>query len=766
MISLRCGAAMGLLIAALAVAHPALAADEARKANDYLGRGANAFRLGDVIQATQDWTEAIRFCRIAGDRALESEALSRRGEAFSALGHVGRAKEDLTAALRLAESAGDAGRLAAALGALGNAYFLSREPDQARPLLDRSLDLARRHGLAGIRAANANNLGNLLAAAGENQAALAAYAESVEAARAAADATLASTALANAARVHAGSGRTEEADRLLAEAARTLSPVPASRAKAFGLIAIGRQAQTMAADAPKPQAAARLRLAYASLREATIVGEQIGDPRVTSLAFGSLGNLYEESGRREEAASLTQRAEFLAQRANAPELLYRWQWQNGRLASAAGDVDGAIGALRRAVFSLQSIRQDIPVEYRDGRSSFRETLGPLFFGLADYLLQRAARARSTAEAEPLLTEARDTIELLKAAELQDYFKDECVTRQQQATIEDVGKRTVAIYPIILRDRIELLLSLPDGKRQITVRVTEKQLTDEVRAMRQFLEKRTTREFIPHAQKIYDWLIRPMDAELRRQEIDTLVIIPDGPLRTIPMGTLFDGEQFLINRYAIATAPGLTMVDPQPLARRSLSILLTGLSQSRQGYPALPNVTGEIEAIGRLHQGRVLTDERFLLPQLEQELKRTPYSVVHIASHGEFDSDPQRSFLLTYDGKLTLNRLEGAVKYGQFRSDPLELLTLSACRTAAGDDRAALGLAGVAIKSGARSALASLWFISDQASSQLVTDFYELIKDPSLSKAKALQQAQVNLMNDRRFRHPGYWGAFLMIGNWL
>jgi CHAT domain-containing protein len=171
-------------------------------------------------------------------------------------------------------------------------------------------------------------------------------------------------------------------------------------------------------------------------------------------------------------------------------------------------------------------------------------------------------------------------------------------------------------------------------------------------------------------------------------------------------------------------------------------------------------------ISRSYGGRVMEDEEFRLAQLEQEIRQLPYSVVHIASHGEFDSDPARSFLLTFDGKLTMDKLEGVVKYSQFRSEPLELLTLSACRTAAGDDRAALGLAGVAIKSGARSALASLWFISDLASSQLVADFYERIRDPSLSKAKALQQAQVALMQDRRFRHPGYWAAFLMIGNWL
>nr|WP_203330417.1 CHAT domain-containing protein [Rhodovastum atsumiense] len=144
----------------------------------------------------------------------------------------------------------------------------------------------------------------------------------------------------------------------------------------------------------------------------------------------------------------------------------------------------------------------------------------------------------------------------------------------------------------------------------------------------------------------------------------------------------------------------------------------------------------------------------------------PYSVIHIASHGEFSSDPDRSFILTYDGRLTLDELEAAVKQGAFRDQPLELLTLSACQTAAGDDRAALGLAGIAIKAGARSAVASLWSINDEATSRLITRFYEQLHAPGMNKAQALQTVQMELIREPRFRHPGYWSPFLVIGNWL
>jgi CHAT domain-containing protein len=125
-----------------------------------------------------------------------------------------------------------------------------------------------------------------------------------------------------------------------------------------------------------------------------------------------------------------------------------------------------------------------------------------------------------------------------------------------------------------------------------------------------------------------------------------------------------------------------------------------------------------------------------------------------------------SFLLTFDGKLTMQTLDQLIGLFRFRQEPLELLTLSACQTGVGDDRAALGLAGVALKAGARSALATLWFINDEASATLISEFYRQLRDSGLSKAVALQRAQIKLLNDRIYGHPAYWSPFLLMNNWL
>jgi len=233
-----------------------------------------------------------------------------------------------------------------------------------------------------------------------------------------------------------------------------------------------------------------------------------------------------------------------------------------------------------------------------------------------------------------------------------------------------------------------------------------------------------------------------------------------------MSALHDGEGFLVSRYAVAVTPGLSLVDPKPLDPERARLLLVGLSEPTRGFPGIPNAARELAAIHELYGGQVLLDEAFETERFERELVAEQPSVVHVASHARFTGDPATSFLLTHDDQLTMEELSQVVAPTQFQAQPLELLTLSACETAAGDERAALGLAGVAIRAGARSALGSLWRIQDVATYELVVGFYEELKDPKVSKAEALRRAQLRLLEGRRFAHPFYWSPFLLISNWL
>jgi CHAT domain-containing protein len=281
-----------------------------------------------------------------------------------------------------------------------------------------------------------------------------------------------------------------------------------------------------------------------------------------------------------------------------------------------------------------------------------------------------------------------------------------------------------------------------------------------------LQRVTSTRYREPAAKLYDWLVRPYADALAADDVDTLVFVPDGALRTIPMAALFDGEHFLVERIAVAVTPGLSLTDPRPLAPEALRLLAAGLSRPVDGFAALPNVTDELETIQSLIGGEILEDERFEIDRVRLEFETERPSVVHLATHAEFNGKSADSFLLTWDGRLTMDDLADVVRSRRFSDRPLELLVLSACQTAVGDDRSALGLAGVAVRAGARSALGSLWSIADESTYRLVTGFYRELVSGAPSRAEALRRAQLELIADERFAHPFFWSPFLLISNWL
>jgi len=735
---------------------------EDAQARELIGLGAAAFRNGDFAAATRHWSQAVALCRIAADPALEAEALARRGEAYRVEGLYRDAAADLTAALARAEAAGDARLIASASGALGNLAFMSRRSATAEPLLRRANAMARELGDARLVAASTNDLGNLLAAGGHLAEATQSYAEALAAAELAGETALAATVEINAARLAVEQGAMSRAVTMLDDAVDRLERLPQGYQTGLAFASVGAVALAAKA-APLPALLAIARRAFTS---AAAIGVMSAKPALESIALGGQGELDERVGDLATAGRLTEAALFKAQQAGAADLSFRWDWQQARIARAGGHDDAAIALYRRAVATLRVVRQDIPIEYIGGRSSFRTTFEPLYLQFVDLLLRRTSRAG--AGAPELMREARGALESLKESELQDYFRDACVTNfeAKRRSVETITPGTAVIYPVVLPDRLELLVSFGTEIRQFTVPVAEARLRADVHDLRLALERRSTYEFLDPARRVYDLVIAPVDRLLAARGVTTLVVVPDSVLRTIPLAALHDGSRFLIERYAIAVVPGLTLVDPQPLAYAARRTLAAGLSLARNGLPPLPEVPNELAAALGPRGGTSLLDQSFLRSRLEQELAGAAYGVVHIASHGQFGGDPSQSYVMAYDGAVTMDELESAIKLTGYREQALELLTLSACETASGDDRATLGLAGLALKAGARSAVATLWFINDRASGTLVELFYRALANRNLSKAQALQAAQRAMLNDPVLRHPAYWAPFLLIGNWL
>lgn len=218
-----------------------------------------------------------------------------------------------------------------------------------------------------------------------------------------------------------------------------------------------------------------------------------------------------------------------------------------------------------------------------------------------------------------------------------------------------------------------------------------------------------------SQQVYDWLIRPAETALSNNRIGTLVFVLDGFLKNIPMAALYDGEQYLVKTYDIALTPGLELLDPQPLKRQQMRLLFAGLSDAIEDFSPLTAVEQEKDGIlAAVPTAVVLLNQAFTAEALQIQIEQAPFQIVHLATHGEFSSDRRKTFIRTLDRRLNVDELNRILQTRQAQPDPLELLTLSACQTAEGDERAALGLAGVAVRAGARSTLASLWSIDDRS----------------------------------------------------
>ena len=757
-----------VLLASLCIASDGLwAASPGGDPAALMTQGETAFRLGQFEQALTHWKEAAELFGVNGDQAHQGQALVSAAQAAQAMGQTKQALQSLELALTLAQQQPDGLWRTTVLAQLGRAYLAARQLDAAHQYLHQAHDSARAQHSSQALATILNDLGILRALQSKHADALAFFSESLTAAEASGQSVLAVRTRINAARSSLKLNQPERSREWLDAALERVQALDPSQDKASALISIGLGYQQLRSALPAVSDPLLLRAA-GSMQEAAALAERLGDARTLSYALGHLGRFYETERRIDEALQFTRRALFAAQSVDAPESLYRWQWQLGRQLAAMDELDDAITSYRQAVTTLQPIRQEIAVAHSESALSDQEVVRPLFFELADLLLQRASRTADPAASERYLLAARDAIEAYKAAELRDYFKDECVDAlQARMTKSDtLSPKTAVIYPILFPTRLELLVSLPSGLRRFAVPVTTEHVTREIRAFRRYVEKRTTREYLPHAQQLYDWLVRPLEHELRAARITTLVFVPDSALRTIPMSALHDGKQFLIAAYAVAMTPGITLTDPHPLNREQIRFLASGITKGVQGFPPLPYVAEEMDSIRTLYAGHQLLNQEFVAPQMERELRDGQYGIVHIATHGKFSTDVNESFLLTFDGKLTMNQLDRLIGLYRFREHPIELLTLSACQTGVGDDRAALGLAGVAIKAGARSALATLWFINDEASAALIAEFYRQLRIPSMSKADALQQAQLKLLGDRVYEHPAYWSPFLLLNNWL
>jgi CHAT domain-containing protein/predicted negative regulator of RcsB-dependent stress response len=670
-------------------------------------------------------------------------------------------------ALTLATKLADPTRVAATRSLRAQLLAGLGRTHEARAEFERALSESR--DLPSLRDTTLLNLGNLDATTGRLEEATRAYRTVFERASERGDTALAARAAANAIRAEVDRDATSFEAAQVDPVVALLGRIESRSLRAELSIHLARSVERARERGAGPRPTLVL-LSNELLRRALEFARGPGSARIRAEALGRLGALYASEGHVVEALQLTLRALAQARESGLVVPLYRWQAQAGDLLAEQGRRDQAIEHYAAAIALLGPNRDQVSGSgtYATRRLSFEREITRTYRRQVDLLLLRARAREGVDERSTDLRQALAVLESYKVAELRDYFADDCVdrARESRTSVERAAPDAALIYPIVLDDRIEILVSKGNRIESHRTEISRADFEAEVTRFRSFLETRTTRQYLRPARRLYDWIVRPIEGLLGELDPRTLVFVPDGVLHTVPMAALHDGEQFLIERYALGITPSLELTDPRPLDREGITALYAGLTEGVQGFVPLPQVADELANARRLVPGELMIDAAFSREAIIDRLSQKSFDLIHIASHAEFESASGGGFLLTYDGRLNLDELRNAVGQLQYRAKPLELLILSACQTAVGDQRAALGLSGVAVNAGARSVLGSLWTVQDEATAILISTFYEALTDADVSRAEALRRAQRNLLEQRAFRHPLYWAGFLMINSWL
>ncbi|WP_160148348.1 CHAT domain-containing protein [[Leptolyngbya] sp. PCC 7376] len=337
-----------------------------------------------------------------------------------------------------------------------------------------------------------------------------------------------------------------------------------------------------------------------------------------------------------------------------------------------------------------------------------------------------------------------------------------------------------------KDQLQLILTPPEGEALIyRIDVTRAEV---YRTVTNLTNTVTNRRFpTVYKRPLYQWLIEPLQADLELLGIEHIALSVDQGLRSLPWSVLSDGNEFLIENYSLSLMPSLALTNLEYTDIRDLDVLAMGANTFSDADP-LPAVPIELDIVSNIvWEGKAYLNEEFSTDNLKMIRSEVPYRLVHLATHGEFKQGlPSDSFIRFGEQKLGLNELR---ELG-LHKPPVELMVLSACRTAIGDYEAELGFAGLAVMAGVKAAMGSLWYVSDEGTLGLIADFYQQLREQPI-KSEALRQTQLAMirgeielkdgelltskqafplteeledLGDRQLSHPYYWSSFVIIGN--
>ncbi|WP_299407474.1 CHAT domain-containing protein [Acaryochloris sp. IP29b_bin.148] len=413
-------------------------------------------------------------------------------------------------------------------------------------------------------------------------------------------------------------------------------------------------------------------------------------------------------------------------------------------------------------------------------------------------------------AKPVLSASQRFLAMERSfeEEFEDFFEDDMaeVTQDPKAVAQTLtrisqesGTNPGVIWVIPREDHLHLVLLLPGGKPIVRdlYDVSRAKLLKTVAAFQTQIDNPDEPWNLDLAQQLHQWLIEPFEKKhLQAGDIDTLLFCLGNGLRGLPLAALHDGERYLVEKYSSSNIPAFNLIQTDYKRHQQGKILAAGASEFLLQDP-LPSVPTEISAIlnffrtqrlGQAQwQGQLLLNGNFTLQNLKSQLEDQTYNIVHLATHAEFKPGrPRQSYIQLTDTRLRLDEM-GSINW----SNPsLDLLVLSACKTALGDRTAELGFAGIALRAGVKTALGSLWYVSDVGTLAIMSEFYQQLPQRK-TKAEALRQSQLQMLRgqtrieqgqlilsgspivlprevaegaDIDFSHPFYWSGFTMLSS--
>jgi CHAT domain-containing protein/Tfp pilus assembly protein PilF len=783
--------------------------------------------LGDYPNALNYFQQALNISQEVGDRNGEGTALNNLGSTYKDLGDYLNALDYYQQALTISQEIGDRRGEGTVLNNIGLIYNGLSDYANALDYYQQALNISQGIGNRAGEGTILHNIGATYSDLGDNVNALNYYQQALKISQSIGDRASEGRTIHSIGLVYDNWGDYSSALDYYQQALNLRREIGDRAGVTNTLNNIGL-VYTHLADYPN---------ALDYFQQSLILNQEIGDRGVEAAVLNNIGLVYQALGdypqafnyyqpslsisreigdRKREATTLSNIGDLLAQQ-NQPEL--------------------AIVFLKQAVNQWEIIRNELQVLPSEQQESFTETVSDTYRQLADLLLQ-----------QDRVLEAQQVLDLLKIQELQEYLRDvrgntqtvqgldfwqpeqhiitlykaslqrqedfeQFVNRTEviaqvdqlrrtargqnlnpeqlaslQNHLQQLGQPAVILYPLILDDRLELVLVTPNGEPiRRTVNVRREQLNSALATLLPNLESRT-RNAQPDAQQLYQWLIQPIEADLANVGATTILYAADGQLRYLPLGALYDGNQWLIQRFRINNITAASLLDFSPSQGNHLRVLAGAFSDSRLNYhfligtedftfSGLPHTKLEVENIAaEVPDTTQLLNHAFSRVAVESQMSN--YSIIHLATHAEFVPGlPEESFILFGNGdRITLREVDS------WNISNVDLVVLSACRTAVsglGNGEEILGFGYQIQRTGAQAAIASLWYVDDASTQILMNAFYVALQQ-GMSEAEALRQAQIALITrdfsalnlpseaipTNNLNHPYYWAPFILIGNGL